>query len=102
MNNVAVELVQFKIARGVDEESFLKASDAVQSFLNRSRGFVHRELAKTPDGLHWIDIVKWRTREEADQASRIATKDPSCMKFFELIDRSSIKTQHMEITRSYY
>jgi hypothetical protein len=102
MESVAVELVQFKIARGVDEETFLRASDNIQSFLNRSRGFVHRELVRTPDGLHWVDIVKWRSRAEAEQAMRNASKDPNCMTFLGLIDKSSVKTQHMELTRTYH
>ncbi|HEY7733562.1 MAG TPA: hypothetical protein VIB07_02095 [Nitrososphaera sp.] len=102
MESVAVELVHFKIARGVDEETFLKASDNVQSFLNRSRGFVHRELVRTPDGLNWVDIVKWRSRAEADQAAKIAAKDPNCMALLGLIDKSSVKTQHMELTRTYH
>jgi len=101
MNDTVVAIAQFKIARGVDEETFLKASDAVQSLLNMTRGFVKRELIKTPDGLNWMDIVKWRSHAEAEQAASTAMKDPTCMKFLALIDRSSIKKQHMELTRSY-
>jgi hypothetical protein len=102
MESVAVELVHFKIARGVDEETFLKASDNVQAFLNRSRGFVHRELVRTPDGLNWVDIVKWRSRADADQSAKVAAKDPNWMTFLGLIDKSSMKTHHMELTRAYH
>ena len=97
-----VEIVQFRMARGVDEETFLKASDAAQFFFTKSRGFVNRELAKAPDGLHWIDIVRWRTMSDAEQAARNAIKDPQYANFLRLIEKSSIKTARMEHTRLYH
>ncbi|MGH9991617.1 MAG: hypothetical protein ACREBU_15585 [Nitrososphaera sp.] len=102
MSGTVVEIVQFKLQRGVDEATFMKASDGAQSFLNRARGFVNRELARTENGLNWVDIVKWRARADADNAAKTAMKDPDCMKFFALIDKKSMKTQYMELTRTYH
>lgn len=101
MSDLIVEVVQFRVARGVDEEVFLKASDAAQSFLTKAKGFVSRELVRTADGLNWIDIVKWRTASDAEHAARNAARDPRCAKFFELVEKSSVRTQHMERTRLY-
>ncbi len=102
MSGTIVEIVHFKLQRGVDEDTFMKASDGVQSFLNRARGFVNRELARTENGLNWVDIVKWRARVDADNAAKSAMQDPECMRFLALIDKKSMKTHFMELTRTYH
>jgi hypothetical protein len=45
-----IEIVQFRVATGIDENTFSKASDAVQnsSSSSQARGFVGRELIEPP------------------------------------------------------
>lgn len=101
MHGMIVEIRQFRIARGIDEQTFLNAADGAQSFLNRERGFVSRELIRTADGLSWIDIVRWRGPLEAQEAARNAVKDPNCLKFFGLMEKSTIRSQQMELSKAY-
>ena len=97
-----VEVVQFRIAKGVDEPAFLRASDAAQDFLTRARGFIGRELIRTPDGLNWINIIRWRSRSDAEDAARSGMKDPRFSGFYKMIEKSSIKMAQMEQARLYH
>jgi hypothetical protein len=62
-----IEIVQLRVARGIDEKTFSEASDAAQFFFTQARGFVSRELLiRTLNGLNWIDIVRWRSIGDAE------------------------------------
>ncbi len=90
-----VEIAQFKLVAGVDEQGFLKEAEAVQSdFLEKQKGYIDRELLKGGDG-QWIDIVHWRSMEEAKRAAEAIMKDPACLGFLQKIDPASVKMMHL-------
>ncbi len=90
-----VEIAQFKIATGVDEQSFLKEAEAVQrDFLEKQKGYMDRELLKGEDG-QWIDIVHWRSMEEAKRATDAIMQNPDCCGFLQKIDPASVKMMHL-------
>jgi hypothetical protein len=95
----AVEVVQFKLAGGVDEKAFLEASDAMMPELGKLSGFITRELLKGED--EWMDIVHWNSLDEARQAAAKVMSIPACLRFFEMIDQSGLKVSHLEQARSY-
>jgi hypothetical protein len=97
-----IEIVQFRVARGIDEKTFSEASYAAQFLFTQASGFVNRELIRTGNGLNWIDIVRWRSIGGAEHAARSAVKDPQYKKFFGFIKKSSVKTVRMEHTRLYH
>jgi hypothetical protein len=99
--SLIVEMAQFRLIRGSDEQGFLKEADAVQkNFLKKQSGFIDRELLKAEDGL-WVDILHWSTMEEAQRASEAMLKDPACAEFIRKIDPASISMLHVKQVRTY-
>jgi len=98
---IIVEIAQFKLAAGVDEQGFLKESEAVQrDFLEKQKGYMDRELLKGEDG-QWIDIVHWRSMEEAKRAADAIMQDPVCLGFLQKIDPKSVKMMHLWQVRTW-
>jgi hypothetical protein len=96
-----IEISEFKLITEVDANDFLKASDSVQvEFLEKQLGFINRELIRGDDN-QWMDIVHWRSREEADEAAKQAMNNPVCLKFFSMMDPSNIRMSHFNHMRSY-
>lgn len=96
MKNLIVEIAQFKIASGVNEEDFLQEAGAVQkNFLEKQSGYIDRELLKDKDG-QWVDILHWNSMEEAQKATEVMMSDPATQGFMQKIDPSSVKMLHLE------
>ena len=95
MNNLTVELVQFKTKVGIDEDSFLKASEGIMDDVRKLSGFVRRDLVKGTDRL-WFDYVYWNSLSEAQEAAEKFLEHPSCLKYFQFIDESSVNVMHLE------
>jgi heme-degrading monooxygenase HmoA len=88
-----VEFAQFKIAEGVDEKEFLKASDLIMPDLEKQKGFLSRKLVKSSDDI-WADIVMWETLEDALALAENFEKIESCHNYLGLIDLPSVKISH--------
>ncbi len=83
--NPTIEWAPFKIAHGVDEATLIKASNELQAeFISKQSGFIKRELLKGKDN-QWVDIIYWRSREEAEQAGKNAMNSAICQKYFSLM-----------------
>jgi len=83
--NLTVEWAPFKIAHEVDEATLLEASSELQTeFISKQSGFIKRELLKGKDD-QWVDIIYWRSREDAEQAGQNAMNSPICHKYFSLM-----------------
>jgi hypothetical protein len=96
-----IEISQFRLAKGVDEQSFLKGANAVQeTFLKKQNGFIERELLKDENG-QWVDILHWKTRADAERAAKEAMNNPVAAEFFQKMDPASIKMMHLEQMRMY-
>jgi hypothetical protein len=99
--SLVVELAQFKLGAGVDEQSFLKAAEAVQeNFLKKQSGYINRELLKGEDN-QWVDIVHWSSLEAAQQAAEMMLKDPSAIGFVQAIDPASVKMMHLKTLKTW-
>lgn len=96
-----VEIAQFKLAAGVDEQGFLKEAEAVQrDFLEKQNGYMDREILKGGDG-QWIDIVHWRSMEDAKHAADAIMQDPACLGFLQKIDPASVKMFHLQQVKTW-
>jgi hypothetical protein len=95
MNNLTVELVEYKVKSGVDEDLFLKASEEIMKDIRKLGGFVRREVVKGMDGI-WFDILYWNSLSEAQEAAKKVMEHSSCLHFFQMIDESSIKMSHLQ------
>ena len=96
-----VEIAQFKLATGVNDEDFLQEAEAVQkNFLEKQSGYIDRELLKDKDG-GWTDILHWNSMEEAQKAAEVMMSDPGAQGFMQKIDPSSVKMLHLELIKKY-
>lgn len=95
MNNLTVELVQFKLKDGIDEDTLLTVTKENMEFVRKQNGYIGRELVKGPDGL-WIDIVHWKSLSEAQEAEKKFYESTDCQNYSKIIDESSVKLMRME------
>lgn len=91
-----LELVVFKLNDGVTRDRFLGTNDAVSAWISRQPGFISRELSHDVEGDRWIDILWWRSLDEAHAAAELATTSETCAPMFGLIDMESTLMLHAE------
>jgi hypothetical protein len=91
-----LELVVFNLRTGTSREEFLGTVDAVSSWAAEQPGFVSRSLVEVREGGRWIDVVWWRSMEEAEAAAGRAMSSESCSPMFGLIDVDSTLMVHGE------
>ena len=92
-----LELVVFKLRDGVPREQFLGTVEAVSSWISRQGGFISRELVHDGDGDRWIDVVWWRSMDDAKAAAELAMSSESCAPMFGLIDMESTLMLHGQL-----
>ena len=91
-----LELVVFNLRAGASRKELLGTVDAVSSWIAEQPGFVSRSLVEDHDGGRWIDVVWWRSMEEAQAAAGRAMSSESCAPMFGLIDMESTLMVHGE------
>ena len=89
-----LELVVFELKEGVSREHFLSTVDAVSDWIGEQPGFISRDLSYDATGARWIEVVWWRTLEDAHAAAERAVTSESCRPMFALIDMSSTLMAH--------
>src|SRR5215218_2081852 len=82
-----LELVVFKLKEGISHERLLATGDAVSSWIKQQHGFISRELSYDAEGDRWIDLVWWRTIEDAQTAAAAAMTSASCAPMFACSER---------------
>lgn len=91
-----LELVVFKLNEGVSREQFLGTVDAVSTWAAEQPGFISREISYDAEGNRWIEVIWWKTMEEAHAAAEVALTSESCAPMFALIDEASTLMAHGE------
>ena len=92
-----LELVVFKLRDGASREQLLATVDGVSDWISRQPGFISRELVHDGEGDRWIDVVWWRSMDEARTAAELAMSSESCAPMFGLIDMQSTLMLHGEL-----
>ena len=95
MDSPTIELVQFRLKAGVDEQMFLAAVADTQAAIMRLPGFLSRELLRGDDGL-WVDLVHWRSKAEALAAAEAFGTMPEVAAFASMIDESEMTMLHLD------
>jgi len=105
-NHRTIELASFTLAEGVEEETLMAVSDALNAdFLSRQPGFLKRDLVKVADR-QWADVIYWESRESVEQAMQHATQNPAALQYFQLMANTgesdpSAEPMLMSVVRSY-
>jgi len=95
-----LELVVFKLKDGVTREQLLATNDGVSAWAQRQSGSISRELSYDAEGDRWVDIVWWRSIEDAQAAAAAAMTSASCAPMFALIDMDATSMIHAEPARA--
>jgi hypothetical protein len=98
---MVVEVSQFRLVPGTDDEALLEAAEESQSgFLGHQTGFVSRELLRAEDG-SWMDIVRFEDLEAAQAAFQGFSEHPAAKAFEAAIDTSSVSMSHWSLARTW-
>jgi antibiotic biosynthesis monooxygenase (ABM) superfamily enzyme len=100
MSDKVLELVMFKLAPGAQRERFMEASDAVSRWVSGQPGFISRELSHDAEGDRWIDVVWWRSLEEAQAAAERAMSSEDCAPMIAMTDMESVLMVHGDLVAS--
>ena len=87
-----IEHHTFRLAEGVDDETFLEADRRVQTEFSPFRaGFIRRTTGRAADG-EWLVETLWGTPDDAEAAAR--SDDPVMQGLLDCIDASSASVRH--------
>ena len=93
MNNRVIEVVTFKLNKGVSEEEFLKTVPASSEFVATLDGFISRRLSCDNEG-NWLEHVEWESLAYAEAAAEEFMKVEDIKPFINMIDMSNTKMSH--------
>ena len=96
MANHVIEVVLFKLAKGVSDEEFLRTAPASSEFVRRQKGFVARRLSKGDDGT-WLEHIEWESLEDAVAASEKFMKEEGLKPMMQAIDGQGAKMGHNQL-----
>lgn len=88
MSDPITVLAPIKLASGKTETDLLEASNRFQEkFVSRQQGVLRRELVRTAEG-EYLDIVQFRSMDDAEKVIEAERTSPDCMEFFSVMDLS--------------
>lgn len=100
MTNPVTILAPIKLAKGKNETDLILASDLFQkNFVNEQKGVLRRELVKTGEG-EYIDIVQFRSAEDAQDVMKRELESEACHAFFEIMDMEGVDDSEIKLLPS--
>jgi len=90
MSNPVTVLAPIKLMAGKTEADLLAASREFQEgFVSQQAGVIRRELVRTAEG-EYMDIIQFRSKEDAEQVIEAERLSPHCATFFSVMDLSGV------------
>ena len=90
-----VEVVTFRLADGVSDESFLTLDKRLQTELVPNRpGFLRRTTARHGD--QWLVVTLWGSEDDAGAFQRATEDDPLQVAFARLVEAGSLHLTRYE------
>lgn len=81
MNTTCIEYAPFRKNPALSESELIAKSDALDQELRKVKGFQGRLLVRQ-DQATYIDIVFWRSRQDADDAIVSLGSSQACLNYF--------------------
>nr|WP_321236750.1 hypothetical protein [uncultured Psychroserpens sp.] len=98
MKPYVIEVTTFKYLESVDANDFWKEDAKIQAnYTSKQQGYIHRESGYSDETNEVLVIVKWETKEDADNSMNKFMKDTSVVKFVNMIDISTMKMTHYTV-----
>jgi len=97
----AVWFISYKLKKGVSIPDFLCASEKCNNeVLSKKKGFISWKVLR--DGDTWVDLVTWKTMEDAKNAESDSGKpDPVAQEFYSFLNFNSVKHQLFSVEKSH-
>jgi len=100
MTNPVTIIAPIKLANGITESDLLLASDRFQKeFVSKQAGVLRRELVRTAEG-QYIDIVQFRSAEDAQDVMKKEQESSECHAFFAIMDMEGMENAEIELLPS--
>jgi len=96
MTNV-VEIVKFKLEKGITEQDFLVSNEAMDSFLKEQVGMIYRSLCFSSENNEYIDIVYWQDMSAAKKGQDAFFESKLCQQFAKNINKESVSLDHVNV-----
>lgn len=91
---MTLEHVETRLKPGVTKEDFRAMAEKVdKEFLSLQPGYIMHTSWWTENNT-WVDLVEWKTLEDAQTASRKVMDSEVCNQWFAMMDETSIKMKH--------
>lgn len=90
MTNNVIEIVNFKLANGVTEQTLSEVNDAFQQFIDQQPGVLYRSFAKQANSDLYIDVVYFESLEAALRVEQAFYETPVCQQFANVIEKDSM------------
>jgi hypothetical protein len=91
-----LEAVLFELNQGEDREMFLMNANVTQLKVEQFDGFIQRQLFENSQG-QWLDLVWWKSHDQAIQASEQIMHDDTCLPFMQSIRTDNMQLYHLNI-----
>lgn len=96
MDNKIIEVITFKLKKGINKDSFIKTIPATNDFIKKCEGFISRRLSCNENGT-WLEHVEWENLQYAKAASEEFMKTDSLMPMMQAIDEETIIMGHNQL-----
>ena len=93
---IALEIVTFRLREGVAETAFRSAVAATTAALAAMPGFRSRRCGRDAEG-GWMDIVEWETIGDAEAAAALFGTIPAGGEFGRMLDGGSVAMRHLTV-----
>ncbi len=95
MEAPVIEVAIFSPKPDVTDEALVEAAAKSTAFLERTPGFVRRELGVSSEGDRWVDVLHWTDLESALKAAELFLEAPECQDFVAAIDMEGASMLHL-------
>jgi hypothetical protein len=92
---MVIELARFTIHEGAEDEMLDERPAMISALRQRFPACVAAFLTREDDGT-WLDILLWRSRQEAEEAAKLVDTVPECRHWFRHIAESG-GLRHVEV-----
>ncbi|MFP4196102.1 MAG: antibiotic biosynthesis monooxygenase family protein [Methanomassiliicoccales archaeon] len=90
-----VEIAQFRLKEGMDEERFLSISNGFQEkYLEKQEGYIDRELLRS--GGVWVDLIHWESLEAAQAVADEIMEHPESKDYIDTMDPESVSLRFFQ------
>ncbi|MEP3345453.1 MAG: hypothetical protein ABJN34_11435 [Litoreibacter sp.] len=90
------EIVTFELNEGVSDADYLALNQNSQAYISYARGYVSRQLTKSPDG-RWTDYTIWQNIEDAQAAQAGFMAQDFAPAMIGAINGETLRMEHQDV-----